>query len=82
MHQNHDSFTETLPDSASQVSCLESIGEAAARALAGREPPPDWGFILAPEPLSMEEWQHRQRPSDSMLPLPKVASNRGPETSH
>ena len=42
----------------------ETLGDARARALAGRNPPPGWQFVLAPEPLSAEEWLEQHSPEN------------------
>jgi len=42
----------------------EAVEEARARALAGRTPPPGWRFVLAPEPLSAEEWMKQHSPDN------------------
>jgi hypothetical protein len=39
----------------------ESLDDAKRRALAGRVPPPNWCFVLAPEPMSLEEWLAKAR---------------------
>ena len=42
----------------------ETVEEARARALAGRNSPPGWRFVLAPEPLAFEEWMKRHSPDN------------------
>ena len=41
----------------------ETLTAACERALDGKLPTPDWAFVLAPEPITAEEWQQKYSPS-------------------
>jgi hypothetical protein len=40
----------------------ESLEAAQCRALNGREAPPSWRFILAPEPQTIDQWIAKNSP--------------------
>jgi hypothetical protein len=40
----------------------EPLDEAVERALAGQTPPPGWRYVLAPEPLTREQWVEKYSP--------------------